>query len=245
MRTTGKILALISVALSACAFDPPSSRETDPQIYGPGWVSTYAKYLPRAESGDPDFQNLIGFMLFFGEGLAVDRPQAHLWFHRAADQGHTLAQRNLAIMHRLGIGEPPDLEEARAYARLAEMTDLDRLVGAMPSSLTGGTLEVGRDTLAAGRDRERGEATYTTFCAGCHGLNGIATYIGSPSFALGETLHKPDSVLLYSIHQGKGIMPGWGNKLAADRLLDALAFVRTLPERYQNGIAEGIRRAPE
>ena len=244
MRTTGRILALFNLALSACAFDPPSSSETDSRIYGPGWVSTYDKYLPRAEAGDPDFQNLIGFMLFFGEGVAVNQPASHLWFHRAADRGHKLAQRNLAIMHRLGIGEPPDPEEAGFYARSAGITDLGHLVEVMPSSLRSGIGEAGHDDLFAQHTMGRGEATYSAFCAGCHGLNGIAAYIGSPSFALGERLEKPDGVLLYSIHQGKGVMPSWGDKFSDDRLLDVLAFVRSLRERYQNGIAEGIRRAP-
>jgi mono/diheme cytochrome c family protein len=114
----------------------------------------------------------------------------------------------------------------------------------MPSSLRSGMLEVEHDTLVAEHGRERGEATYTMFCAGCHGLNGIAAYIGSPSFALGERLQKPDATLLYSIYQGKGVMPSWGDKLSEDRLLDVLAFVRSLQRHYENGLAEGIRRAP-
>jgi mono/diheme cytochrome c family protein len=244
MRPIMGISALIIVALSACAFDPPSSRETVSRIYGPGWVSTYEKYLPQARAGDPEFQNLIGFMLFFGEGVSMNRPEAHFWFHSAADQGYALAQRNLAIMHRLGTGTPPDIKEAVFYARSAGITDLGRLVEAMPSSLRDGMREVEQDHRAAGHNTERGEATYTAFCAGCHGLNGIATYIGSPSFALGERLRKTDAELLYSIYQGKGVMPSWGDKFSEDRLLDVLAFVRTLRKQYENGIAEGIRRAP-
>ncbi|MFQ5565260.1 MAG: c-type cytochrome [Paracoccaceae bacterium] len=244
MRTTGAISALIIAALSACAFGPPYSRETVPRIYGPGWISTYEKYLPRAQAGDPEFQNLIGFMLFFGEGAPVNRPVAHSWFHRAADQGYTLAQRNLAIMHGLGVDGPPDREEARVYARLAGITNLDRLVAAIPSSLRNGVRAFEKDAPGADHEMGRGEATYVTFCAGCHGLNGIVAYIGSPSFALGERMQKPDSLLLYSIMRGKGVMPGWGNKLPEGRLRDALAFARTLQTQYENGIAEGIRRAP-
>jgi len=244
MRATSGISALIIAALSACAMGLPSSLETESPNYAPGWVSTYEKYLPRAEAGDPDFQNLIGFMLFFGEGLAMNRPQAHLWFHRAADQGHVLARRNLAIMHRLGTGGPPDLEEADFYARAAGLSDLDRLIGAVPAAVRDGMRVAGPDHLVTARDMDRGEAPYTTFCAGCHGLNGVAAYIGSPSFALGERLQKPDSVLLHSIYQGKGLMPSWGDKLPEDTLRDMLAFVRTLQKQYQNGIAAGIRRAP-
>jgi mono/diheme cytochrome c family protein len=244
MRTIVGVSALIILALSACAFDPQSSRETGSRIYGPGWVSTYGKYLPRARAGDAEFQNLIGFMLFFGEGVSMNRRQAHFWFQSAADQGHALAQQNLAIMHRLGTGWSPNLETAGYQARPDGPTDPGRLVGAMPSSSRGGMREAVQGDLAAAYDIEGGEATYAAFCAGCHGLNGIAAYIGSPSFALGERLQKTDETLLHSIYQGIGVMPSWGDKLPEDRLREVLAFVRTLEKRYENGIAAGIRRAP-
>ena len=244
MRVIDRIFVPIILALSACAFDPSYFHGTGSHISGPVQTSTFDRYLPRAQAGEPDFQNLIGFMFFFGEGAPMDRSKAHLWFHNAADQGHVLAQRNLAIMHRLGIGMPPDIEEARFYARSAGITDIERLVAAVPSSLRSGTQEFEHDYHVAGQNMERGEATYVTFCAGCHGLNGIAAYIGSPSFALGDRLHKPDGELLYSIFNGKGVMPSWGDKFSEQRLREVLAFVRTLPKRYENGIAEGIRRAP-
>jgi mono/diheme cytochrome c family protein len=199
--------------------------------------------MPRAQAGDPEFQNLIGFMFFFGEGAPMDRPESHIWFHKAADQGHVLAQRNLALMHRLGLGVPRDLKEADFYARSAEMADLERLVADMPTSRRSSMRAVGRRVTQ--QNLERGEATYAAFCAGCHGLNGIAAYIGSPSFALGDRLQKPDAILLYSIFQGKGVMPSWGDKLPHDRLVDTLAFARTLQTQYECGISAGIRRTPE
>lgn len=244
MRVIDRILLLISMALSACVFDPSYHHGMGSHISNPVQGSTFERYLPRAQAGEPDFQNLIGFMFFFGEGAPMDRPEAHLWFHNAADQGHALAQRNLAIMHRLGIGIPKDLEEARFYARSAGIADIERLVSSVPANLRSTTQEIDHDYRIAGHNMERGEATYVTFCAGCHGLNGIAAYIGSPSFALGDRLHKPDGELLYSIFQGKGVMPSWGDKFSDQRLRAVLAFVRTLPKQYENGIAAGIRRAP-
>jgi len=214
-------------------------------MHGPAWGTTLEKYLPNAQAGDPEFQNLIGFMQFFGEGAPMDRQEAHAWFHRAAEQGHVLAQRNLAIMHRLGIGALEDGREADFYAQSTNFTDLGRLVKDMTASLRGPASGITQDNRSARRDMgRRGEATYVTFCAGCHGLNGIAAYIGSPSFALGERLEKPDAVLLHSIYQGKGIMPSWWDKLPEDQLRDALVFVRSLRKQYETGIAEGIRRAP-
>ena len=90
----------------------------------------------------------------------------------------------------------------------------------------------------------RGERAYATFCGGCHGINGIAAYENSPSFAFGERLEKADAALMRSIRDGLQEMPGWEGKLAVNELRDILAFVRTLPARYDRGIAEPLRGAP-
>lgn len=67
--------------------------------------TTYRKFLARAEAGEAESQNLVGFMLFHGEGVRSDRTRARMWFERAAAQGNPRAQRNLASMHALGAPE--------------------------------------------------------------------------------------------------------------------------------------------
>jgi hypothetical protein len=62
------------------------------------------------------------------------------------------------------------------------------------------------------------------FCAGCHGLNGIAGYVGAPSFALGERMEKSDRELMGSITGGHEVMPEWGDKLPDGLLIEALRF---------------------
>jgi TPR repeat protein len=246
MRTLHLFFMFLSVVLSGCAHYPNSPRSTDLRLgYGQDWISTSEKYLPLAEAGDPEFQNLIGFMLYFGEGISMNRLEAHFWFHKAADHGHRAAQRNLAIMHWLGIDVSQDLEEAKFYAQLAGMNDLDEIVDNLPSKTGRGAHNFHQDNSIATRATERGESTYVSFCAGCHGLNGIAAYVGSPSFALGERLEKSDAVLLDSIRNGRGVMPDWGNKFTRQRLRDVLAFLRKLEQRYQNGIAQTLRDSPE
>ena len=89
-----------------------------------------------------------------------------------------------------------------------------------------------------------GETTFVTFCAGCHGLNGIAAYVDSPSFALGDRMEKPDAELIESVRNGKGVMPSWGDKLSDRQMRDVLGFVRSLEDQYEAGIVTGIRRAP-
>ena len=89
------------------------------------------------------------------------------------------------------------------------------------------------------------ERLYVKFCGGCHGFNGIAAYENSPSFAFGERLEKPDAVLIRSLLNGMQEMPGWEGKLPTEDLRAILAFVRTLPARYDAGIVEPLRAAPE
>ncbi len=207
--------------------------------------TTYEKYLPAAENGDFKAQNLIGFMHFFGEGAPVDREYAHFWFHLAAESGFPPALRNLAVMHWRGLGTTRDLDEARRYALAGGFADLDQLATALPPTRRSEDRGEEPDWSAVGRPIRSAEATYATYCAGCHGLNGISAYVASPSFALGERMDKPDDELFHSLHNGKGVMPAWGEIFSEARLREVLAFVRGLQADYDLGIARGIRRAPE
>lgn len=208
--------------------------------------STFEKFVKLAEAGDAKSQNLIGFMLYFGEGAPRDRYLAHRWFHAAADQGYMSAQLNLAVMHYAGTGVPKDLDEAEWYFRLAKKNGSQSLESSSGREAPDSLAELVNHAVMGPRNHESsGELTYVTFCAGCHGLNGIAAYVGSPSFALGERMEKSDAELMRSITHGHGIMPAWENKLSMDELIDALSFVRTLPRQYQNGIAQVLRAPPQ
>jgi cytochrome c5 len=207
---------------------------------------TFVKFLELAKAGDEKAQHLIGFMLYFGEGVRMDRAAAHHWFHLAADQGNPTAQLNLALMHFRGEeGARRDFEEAQRYLRLAKEN------GSKATRLSStpdipDTLEelADRAVRLPQRQEDLGEQAYVTFCAGCHGFNGIAAYVGAPSFAVGERMEKSDAELFRTITKGHGVMPRWENKLPDDLLFEALKFVRTLPLQYRNGIAQVLRTPP-
>jgi len=203
---------------------------------------TYTKFLARARAGDAAYQNLLGFMLFFGEAVPKNRAEAHRWFHAAADQGNARAQRNLAVMHYLGDGVPRDLEEAKRYFRLAQENADAGLQFRVYGSI-GELVERGGDLVKS--EQRPGEAGYATFCAGCHGLNGVAAYVHSPSFAIGERLEQSEATLLRSITHGQGEMPEWGNKLPPQDLIEILRFVRSFPAMHELGILQELRRPPE
>lgn len=241
MRVPAGVLGILALVLAGCAAMGDYWRDPgrDPVD------TTYEKFRARAQAGDAESQNLIGVMLFFGEGVPRNRFIAHWWFHEAADQGNARAQRNLAIMHSLGAGVPRDDIEAERYFRLAaehEAGTAGRRRTVRPYASIADLVEHAARTA---RDRRPGESTYAAFCAGCHGLNGISAYVGSPSFAIGERMDKSDAVLLQSLMKGIGDMPGWGDKLPRKDLVDILRFVRSFGPQYDTGILQVLRAAPE
>ena len=53
----------------------------DQKTNGNEWIhqpeTTYEKFLPHAVEGDPEIQNFLGFMFFYGEGVLQDYKEAH------------------------------------------------------------------------------------------------------------------------------------------------------------------------
>lgn len=236
----GGLVGLLFVV--ACAVEEATPPVASPPRLGD---SSYEKFLVRAEAGDMDAQNLVGFMLYFGEGVMPDKVEAHYWFHRAAEQGHEVAQLNLAIMHTLGQDAVADPGEAAGYfAQSTRLSAEDRASiaeGRLPLNYWKTVLD---RTDEARVDRSAGRANFEKFCAGCHGLNGVARYVVSPSFAIGERMDKSDETLLDSIANGRGNMPSWREKLDEDDRREILAYVRTLEARFRMGIALTLRETP-
>jgi len=88
------LIVLLAAQMAACGVPKGYLGESDMSVPD----TTYGKFLARANAGDAESQNLVGYMLFYGEGVRMDRARARLWFQRAAAQGNANAQRNLAIL---------------------------------------------------------------------------------------------------------------------------------------------------
>lgn len=89
-----------------------------------------------------------------------------------------------------------------------------------------------------------GAKVYLTFCAGCHGFDGLATYPPAPSFALGERLKRGDHALLQNLLQGRNAMPPWQDKLSEHRLRSTIAYLHTMNARWSAGLAPRTRPIP-
>jgi len=199
--------------------------------------TTYARILVLAVAGDLQSQNLLGFMLAFGEETDVDLVEAHHWFHRAAEAGHPLAQQNDLYIHEWLDTDSTGVLTGESTGQIEEAT--------LRQVLSSGIEEAGEPATLAGTGRiARSEKNYMTFCGGCHGFNGIAAYVESPSFALNERLEKSDQELFQNISRGIGGCPGWEDILPDQDLMDMIAFIRSFRRPFEMGIAHSPREAP-
>lgn len=211
-----------------------STEKLNEDTMGNDWfhrpTTTYEKFLPLALEGDSEIQNFLGYMYFYGEGVHQNYKEAHYWFHLAAEQKNLKAQQNLAIFHSGTVINVPkeykNLEEANEWGRRHE-ENYRHLEGL-------GKIRINRESEQVYLDKslimsgkiDIGEKIYLTFCAGCHGFNGVATYPNAPSFISGQRLSKDDATLMDSIINGKGDEPGWGETLGENLLVYTLAYIR-------------------
>jgi len=192
--------------------------------------STYQKLLPLAEAGDPDVQNMLGFMYFYGEGVGLDYERAHFWFHEAAEQGDSLAQRNLGLFHSRTWKRIPedffDPVEANFWLSLhAAGTPGGSQIAA--SSYHAFLSSVERDEEGKiQHDAESGQEIYLTFCAGCHGFEGKAQFPRATSLLDGEGLDQNDAELLATILDGGESMPAWRGTISEDQARSVLSYMR-------------------
>jgi len=73
-----------------------------------------------------------------------------------------------------------------------------------------------------------GKDIYDRYCAECHGVDGVPNLTGTPDFRLGESLLKPDPVLIDAIRFGVRSMPGFDRMIDNEGLLDVLFYIRAL-----------------
>lgn len=66
----------------------------------------------NADYGDADVQFSMGLKFANGAGATRDYAQAAEWYHKAADQCHSLAQFNLGMMYANGQGVPRDAAQS-------------------------------------------------------------------------------------------------------------------------------------
>lgn len=194
-------------------------------------TTTYERFLPLAEAGDPEARHILGYMHFYGEGVELDYDRAHEWFHLAADEGEWKSMRNLGLYHAHAISRIParfyDPREANLWFSLAATASRDSQVASAAAAGYDRFLATDPAALLASTPaRELGKTVYTAYCAGCHGFDGHSSYAHPPSFALGESLRKSDAQLLTSIGRRLDPWPHDLQGISRQALQATLAYIR-------------------
>jgi len=199
------------------------------------FATAYRLLSPAATIENPGLQNLVGLMLYRGQGTSMDAPAAHELFHSAADLGIADARRNLGVLHTIGPpGVAVDIDEAMMWFTAAMRTNDQNALetqdsqSAVPASIN---TRIKPEFKYGGN----GKRIYLTFCAGCHGFNGMRFFSHAPSFAMGERMTASTEELMQTILYGKSLMPSWEDKLAVSDLEDALGYLRELALRTGYG----------
>jgi TPR repeat protein len=78
-----------------------------------------AQMQETASLDDPRVQRDLGFVYDNGIGVPQDDTKAFEWYNRAADQGVSFAQLNIAVMYENGRGVPKDYVQAYKWYALA------------------------------------------------------------------------------------------------------------------------------
>lgn len=87
--------------------------------FRPDYKEAFSFTLKSAEQELAEAQDLLGFMYFYGLGVAPDYSQAAAWLRKAAEQGVAEAQNNLGRMYDSGQGVPQDRVQAYRWFKIA------------------------------------------------------------------------------------------------------------------------------
>lgn len=100
-------LAIVGIAclVTACAHRPPTATPEDIRVQAriaflaQDYARTLSLVEPQALIGASWAQYTLGYMYYYGRGLALDRARARGWIQLAAEQGYAPAQAALKRMH--------------------------------------------------------------------------------------------------------------------------------------------------
>ena len=121
-----------AIAIENLAYAYRNGIGTAPNPY-----KAFELYEQAAELGDAEAMNIVGVMLYIGEGTTENNEQSFYWTKRAVDESNNddaIAIENLAYAYRNGIGTAPNPYKAfELYEQAANLGNIDamNIVGVM------------------------------------------------------------------------------------------------------------------
>jgi TPR repeat protein len=103
------LLCLFSLCLSACATTHPTPTPRSPRVmselqqgkryFEDGYYKSALKYLlPLAAECEPEAEYAVGYMYYYGYGVAQDTDVGYFWIKRSADQHFAPAEKALTLI---------------------------------------------------------------------------------------------------------------------------------------------------
>jgi TPR repeat protein len=96
------LVCLLSLSLIACATTSPRIQSEVAQgkrYFAQGYYKrAMHELLPLACDGDPEAQYAVGYMYYYGLGVAQDTDVGHFWIKRSADHHYRPAIKAIEII---------------------------------------------------------------------------------------------------------------------------------------------------
>lgn len=120
-------LPAVTAFAATCAF--AGYPEAKQALQRHDYQLAHSQCIHAANVGNPDCQNLIGYLVRGGLGVEKNPDQAQSWFLYAAKKKHPAAQYNLALMYSSGeLGTPDHQQAAKWLLQAAEQNNLNAQV---------------------------------------------------------------------------------------------------------------------
>ena len=237
-------------------FSLAATASTDKQVSSAAGAS-YERFLGTDRNGllDSVPPDELGKTVYTAYCAGCHGFDGHSSFNHAPSfaLGENLQKSDAQLLTSIGRTLNPwphRLDGIPRHARQAALAYIRGELAGKPTrvGLSASLLPTAPSTASRGQDRKQillGAEIYPRFCGGCHGFNGISTYVNSPSFALGERLHKSDDELAASIRNGLGEMPSWEFMLQPAEIEALVSYVRSFEQILQQGIGNSLSPDPE
>lgn len=97
MRVIFRLALLSTLFLTACVSDL-NLREGISSFRAQNYRQAFIRLKPEAEKRQPDAEYAVGYMYYYGRGVAEDKKKAWTWIGRAAHAGQPEAVEALKIL---------------------------------------------------------------------------------------------------------------------------------------------------
>lgn len=97
------LLTILSTFLFACSSNKSKeySLSKAEEAYAAGdYPNAVTQLLPLAKEGNPQAQYTLGYMYYYGQGVAKDRTQGYFWMQQSAKQGNRSALQALELLNQ-------------------------------------------------------------------------------------------------------------------------------------------------